>query len=434
MPRARSNARKASRWTIGGRKWPVVVIICVAVVAILLFLAQDPRTLRVRSAVAATDPAFPDYVATLIDAPVTAGDTYEVLQNGDQFYASMLEVIRKARRTILLETYNFNKGEIGETFVTALIEAAGRGVTVRLVLDAFGASAPPPDLDDRLEKAGAQVVWFNQIGPWTVESTNTRTHRKLLVVDGEVAFTGGAGIADFWAGHAQDKEHWRDTQFKITGPAVRLFEACFYENWLEAGGEGAPELRSSAPGSSRNTRSVVIWSNPVGGISNVKQLYLYSIASARESIDIQSPYFVPDASGRAALNEARSRGVKVRILSDGDVTDAKSVKHASRRTYQRLLNAGIEVYEYEPTMMHAKIMIVDRVWSVVGSGNFDNRSLELNDEITVAVYDPDLGRQLTAAFDGDLKLSKQWTVTDWPKRPWHWKVREVFWGIFGEVF
>jgi cardiolipin synthase len=278
------------------------------------------------------------------------------------------------------------------------------------------------------------VQWFNQLGPWTVESTNTRTHRKLLVVDGAVAFTGGAGIADHWTGHAQDEDHWRDTQFRITGPAVRLLEACFFENWLEAGGEGAPELPTQAPVSSAGTRSVVLWSNPVGGVSNVKQLYLYSIASARRTIDIQSPYFVPDTSAKAALADASQRGVKIRILSDGDITDVKSVKHASRWTYQGLLNEGIEIYEYAPTMMHAKIMVVDGIWSVVGSGNFDNRSLELNDEITVAVHDLDLGRTLTAAFQADLRNAKQWTVSDWPKRPWHWKVRELFWGIFGEVF
>ena len=438
MPRTKQKApgtrARPRRWTIGGRKWPIVVIICVVVVAILLFLAQDPRTLRVRSAVAAGDPGFPDYIATLIDAPVTAGDSYEVLQNGDQFYASMLAAIRGAKRTIALETYNFNKGEIGETFTVALVDAARRGVEVRLVLDAFGASAPPDDLDDRIEKAGGRVHWFNQIGPWTVESTNTRTHRKLLVVDSEVAYTGGAGIADTWVGNAQNKEQWRDTQFKVTGPAVRLLEACFFENWLEAGGEGEPVLHLQPATASKDTRSVVIWSNPVGGVSNVKQLYLYSIAAARESIDIQSPYFVPDASGRAALTEARNRGVKVRILSDGDVTDAKSVKHASRRTYQRLLNDGIEVYEYVPTMMHAKLMVVDRTWTVLGSGNFDNRSLELNDEITVAVFDPGLSRTLTDAFENDMRHSKRWTADEWPKRPWHWKVREVFWGIFGEVF
>jgi cardiolipin synthase len=219
----------------------------------------------------------------------------------------------------------------------------------------------------------------------------------------------------------------------VTGPAVRLLEACFFENWLEGGGEGAPEFEKDSAGTG-SSRSLVIWSNPVGGVSNVKQLYLYSIAAARRSIDIQSPYFIPDASALRALREARARGVKIRILSDGDITDAKSVKFGSRNTYQRLLDAGIEIYEYEPTMMHAKIMIVDGAWSVVGSGNFDNRSLELNDEISIAIFDNDLGRKLTEAFEGDAHHSRQWRVEDWRKRPWHWKVREKFWGIFGEVF
>jgi cardiolipin synthase A/B len=433
MARARTNARRPSRFTIKGRKWPVVVIICFAIVGILLFIAQDPRTLHVRSGLGVTDPAFPEYLATLINAPITRGDTYKVLQNGDEFYAAMLAAIRGAKKRIALETYNYNKGEAGETFTNALVDAAARGVTVHLVLDAFGASSPPENLTKRIEDAGGKVLWFNQVGPWTVESTNTRTHRKLLVVDNEVAFTGGAGVADHWLGHAQDEEHWRDTHFQITGPAVRMFEACFFENWLEAGGQGSPELNVQNAGSG-SSRSIVIWSNPTGGISNVKQLYLYSIASARKSVDIQSPYFIPDASALAALYAARERGVRVRILSDGDITDAKSVKHASRNTYQRLLDHGIEMYEYVPTMMHAKIMIVDGVVSVVGSGNFDNRSLELNDEITVAVIDPDLGATLTQAFDADAGKSKHWLRDEWPKRPWHWKVREKFWGIFGEIF
>lgn len=433
MARARTNARRPSRLTIGGRKWPVVVIICFAIVGILLFIAQDPRTLHVRSALGVSDPAFPEYLATLINAPITRGDTYKVLQNGDEFYAAMLGAIRGAKKRIALETYNYNKGEVGETFTQALVEAAARGVTVQLVLDAFGASAPPKDLTKRIEDAGGTVLWFNQVGPWTVESTNTRTHRKLLVIDSDVAFTGGAGIADHWLGHAQDEEHWRDTQFEIRGPAVRMFEASFFENWLEAGGQGSPELNVQNAGSGPS-RSIVIWSNPTGGVSNVKQLYLYSIAAARKTVDIQSPYFIPDASALSALYEARERGVRVRILSDGDITDAKSVKHASRNTYQRLLDRGIEIYEYTPTMMHAKIMIVDGVVSVVGSGNFDNRSLELNDEITVAVLDPELGATLTQAFDADAGKSKRWLVDEWPKRPWHWKVREKFWGIFGEIF
>ena len=405
-----------------------------AVVGTVLFLAQDPRTLHVRSAFGAGDRDFPEYLANLINAPVTRGDSYKILQNGDAFYAAMLGAIRQARTRIQLETYNYNKGEVGEAFTNALADAARRGVRVQLVLDAFGASSPPPDLSKRIKEAGGQVLWFNQVGFWTVESTNARTHRKLLIVDSEVAFTGGAGIGDHWRGQAQDADHWRDTQFQITGPSVRLLEACFYENWLEAGGEGFPELGPTGSPPEEDTRSIVIWSNPTGGVTNVKQLYLYSIAAARHTIDIQSPYFIPDASALSALREARGRGVKVRILGDGEITDAKSVKHASRHTFQGLLEAGIDVYEYVPTMMHAKIMIVDGVLSVFGSGNFDNRSLELNDEITLAVFSPDLGRQLARAFDEDLTRSKQWSLDEWRRRPWHWKVRERFWGIFGEVF
>jgi cardiolipin synthase len=227
------------RFTFRGRKWPVVVIICLTVVALLLFIAQDPRTLRVASAFGATDAEFPAYLATLINAPITRGDAYEVLQNGDEFYPAMLAAIRGATRKIQLETYNFFKGEMGEAFTNALSDAAGRGVTVQLVLDSFGASDPPPQFDERIKKHGGTVLWFNPVSPWTIESTNTRTHRKLLVVDGAVAFTGGAGISDTWMGRAQDKDHWRDTQFRVTGPAVRLLEASFFENWLEAGGPGA---------------------------------------------------------------------------------------------------------------------------------------------------------------------------------------------------
>jgi len=426
--------RKAEGKTPKRRKWPYVVVIVLTIVAMLLFIAQDPRTLRVESGLAATDPRFPDYIATIVNTPITRGDAYQVLQNGDEFNPAMLAAIKAAKRSIELEMYNYNEGQAGDEFTEALVEAGRRGVKVRLVLDAFGASAPPANLDQRIEQAGGKVVWFNQFTPWTIESTNTRTHRKLLIVDGEVGFTGGAGIADHWLGHAQSEEHWRDTQFRVNGPAVRLLEACFYENWLEAGGTGAPDFDLSEPSGTGPARSMVIWSNPTGGVSNVKQLYLYSIAAARQTIDIQSPYFVPDASAKGALEEARRRGVRVRILSDGDVTDAKSVKFASRDTYARLLAAGVEVYEYTPTMMHAKIMVIDGVWSVFGSGNFDNRSLELNDEITVAVHDAGLGKILTAAYDADARASKQFTTDTWRQRPWHWKVREFWWGIFGEVF
>jgi cardiolipin synthase len=286
---------------------------------------------------------------------------------------------------------------------------------------------------DEFREAGVRVVWFNPVGVWTIEATNHRTHRKLLIVDGELAFTGGAGIADHWLGNAEDEDHWRDTQFAIRGPLVRSLEACFFENWVEAGGEDAPDL-DAAPPERGGAPSLALWSNPTSGVSNIKLLYLYSLASARRSVDIQSPYFVLDSSVRAALEEARERGVRIRVLTDGEVTDARSVKHSSRNEYMALLQAGDRIFEYVPTMMHAKTMVVDGRWSIVGSANFDNRSLELNDEVALAVDDPDLASRITADFEADLARSREWRVDEWRKRPWHWKLREKMWGLFGEIF
>jgi cardiolipin synthase A/B len=423
-----------ARLPFKGRKWPIVLFVCVTVFGLILFLAQDPRTLQVISRLPAGDPAFPEYIASLVNSPVTRGDAYQVLQNGREIYPAMLAAIQQAKRRIVFETYNYKHGEIAETFTKALVDAARRGVVVRIVLDSFGASPKPPRLDERLKEAGARLHWFNVLGLWTVEATNNRTHRKIMVVDGEIGFTGGAGIADHWLGDADAPDHWRDTQFAVNGPAVRWLEAAFFENWVEAGGEDAPELDLAEPAGAGPARSLVIWSNPIGGVSNVKLLFLYSIAAATRSIEIQSPYFIPDASSRRALLEARRRGVDIRVLTDGEITDTKSVKHASRNEYAPLLEAGVQIFEYVPTMMHTKVMVVDGQWSLFGSGNFDNRSLELNDEITVAVADPALAARLRDTFERDTTRSKRWTAAEWRARPWHWKVREKFWGLFGEVF
>jgi cardiolipin synthase len=417
----------------GGRKWPVVVLICFTVAGALVFLAQDPRTLDIESALPIEDPGFPEYVAALVNAPMTQGQ-YTALQNGDAIYPAMLDAIRGARNRIDFETYNYNAGTAADTFTQAFVDAARRGVVVRLVLDYFGASSPPSGLRDRLTQAGVHLVWFNPVGIWTVEATNYRTHRKLLIVDGAVAFTGGAGVADHWLGNADARDHWRDTQFRITGPAVRALEACFYENWVEAGGHEAPVLDLTQQPDPDHARSLVIWSNPTGGVSNVKLLYLYSIAAARRTIDIQSPYFVLDSSVRLALDRARARGVRIRILTDGEVTDAKSVKHASRNEYAPLLDGGDQIFEFIPTMMHVKLTVIDGQWSIFGSANFDNRSFELNDEITLAVASAALAAGLTADFDRDLTRSRAWTAADWHRRPWHWKLREKMWGLLGEVF
>jgi cardiolipin synthase len=418
----------------GGRpKWPFRVLVGVLIVAGLLLIAQDQETLRVESPIDASNPRFADYVASLVGAAVEPGDVYTVLRNGDAF-PPMLDAIEQARTRINFETYVFKDEAIGERFLQALERAAGRGVTVRMVLDPIG-SVLSDDNQRRLETAGVKVEWFNPLRFWTLEETNYRTHRKVLVVDGVVAFTGGMGVADQWLGHAQDPDHWRDTQFQITGPAVRALEASFYENWIESGGRSAPALDPEPPPQSSGVRSVVLWSNPTAGASNVKLLYLLAIGAARKTLDIQSPYITLDESTRWSIAEARKRGVRVRILSEGEITDAMPVKHASREGYQQLLDQGVEIYEYQPTMMHTKAVMIDEAFSLIGSANFGNRSFELNDELTVAVFDPDLARTLVADFEHDLQVSTRLDAATWKdQRSIVGKIQEQFWAMFGEIF
>jgi cardiolipin synthase len=396
-------------------------------------LAQDQETLTVQSPVAAEDPRFADYVASLVGAPVERGDRYWVLRNGDEVFPAMLEAIRQAKRRISFESFIYEDGVVGDQFTRELAAAANRGVSVRIVLDAFGATLSD-ESEAILRQAGVQVAWFNLLRPWTLEEANYRTHRKVLVVDGEVGFTGGIGLADHWLGNAQSPDHWRDTQFKVVGPAVRALEASFYENWIESGGLSAPALDPEQPPLDSGVKSVVVWSNPTGGASNVKLLYLLSLAGARKTIDIESPYFILDESTRWSLRDARNRGVRIRVLSDGDITDAMPVKDASREGYQQLLDWGIEIYEYQPTMMHVKAMVVDGVWSVFGSANFDNRSFELNDELTVAVSDRELAASITRDFEADMQRSMQLHAATWGDRSLWQRMRELFWAQYGELF
>ena len=240
-----AEAGKAASTRGKRRKWPYRVAIVVVIVATVLLIAQDQDTLRVESPVDASDPRFADYVASLVGAAVEPGDAYTVLRNGEAF-PPMLEAIEQAKTRISFETYVFKDGGIGDRFLEALERAGRRGVTVRMILDPIG-SLLKPENRERLEKADVKLAWFNTLNFWSIEETNYRTHRKVLVVDGDVAFTGGMGIADQWLGNAQDPEHWRDTQFKITGPAVRALEASFYENWIESGGRSAPALDPELP-------------------------------------------------------------------------------------------------------------------------------------------------------------------------------------------
>lgn len=417
-----------------GRRVVSILGIVVCVVLIGLWIAQDQDLLQLRSAYDASDHRAPDYIGALVGADVTVGNSYLVLTNGEETYPAMLEAINAATRRISFETYIYEDGEVGQQFTKALSDAARRGVQVNLVLDSIGARTVSDELVETLRQAGCHMAMFNPTHWYELEELNYRTHRKILVVDGEVGFSGGIGVADYWLGHAQDGDHWRDSQVRIRGPIVRLLEAAFYENLAEEAGIVTPILDDPPADPSKDGQSIVVRSSPSGGSTDLKRLYVLALSMSRRSIDIQSPYFVTDDSTMWALEDAVARGVRIRILVEGDITDAKPVKYASRHAYDRLLSRGIQIYEYQPTMMHAKTMVVDGVWSMFGSANFDNRSLELNDELNVAVWNDDLAKCFANDFEQDLKVSKQLRVETWRQRSILDKVRERFWSLFGEVF
>jgi cardiolipin synthase len=417
------------------RKATIGVLTVVAVIAVFLAIAQDQSTLRIESPLAAESPAFATFAAALTGTAVTTGNRFQMLVDGEQIFARMLQRIEEARERISLETYIYEPGEIGARFDRALVAAAKRGVRVNVVLDAMGS----PDVEDRtvpaLAAAGATVALFNKPAWYTIEELNYRTHRKILVIDGRIALTGGVGVSDNWLGRVEDGKHWRDTQFEITGPAVRYLEGGFTENFIEAADRPvAPQIGNPLPELGATDQTIVVWSSPTGGGNALKELYLLSLAGARRTIDIASPYFLLDESTEFALTAARQRGVRIRILVEGDVTDAKPVKYASRDAYDRLLQQGLEIYEYQPTLMHVKTLVIDGAWSMFGSANFDNRSLELNDELNVATHDRGLAARITEQFDIDLRSSRRLELERWRQRSRIDKAREWIWSHFGEVF
>ena len=417
------------------RKLIITVVVCLTLVGGLLALAQDQLTLKIQSAYAADDRQFPVYAAALLGVHPTGGNSYTVLANGDQIFPAMLAAVNGAQRRISFETYIYNEGTVGKQFTDAFIAAAKRGVQVQLVIDALGSKKIPDEWRNSLRAAGVKLGEFGEPKWYSLEELNYRTHRKILTVDGRIGFTGGVGLDDQWLGNAEDPEHWRDTMVRFDGPVARLMEGAFQENFVESLGPVTPlvDPPPQIPAEPLDT-AMVLRSSPTGGSNDLKRLYLLSIAAARRTLDICSPYFLTDESSEWALGEARRRGVRVRVLVEGDLTDAKPVKYASRDAYQRLLDLGIEIHEYQPTMMHVKATIVDGSWSMVGSANFDNRSLELNDEMNVAVSDRALAARLTQDFEQDLKSARKLDPATWRQRSFLDKTREHFWSYFGEIF
>jgi cardiolipin synthase len=376
------------------------------------------------------DVAFLQTMHALTGAPLSSGNHVEILKNGVQIFPAMLTAIKAAKRTINLEFYIYWDGNIGRTFAEALAERARAGVEVKVILDAVGSATMSRQLIDFLGRNGIDVEWYHPLRWYTLSRFNHRTHRKLLIVDGRVGFSGGVGIADAWLGDADSRDHWRETVARVEGPVVTQMQFAFMDNWVKSRGElltGLDYFPELAPAGEHVTQ--VIKSSPSEGSSTVKLLYVISIVSATRSIYISNAYFVPDLDTLRALETAVRRGVDVRVIVPGEETDVPLVRQASRFYYERLLDRGIRIFEYQPTMMHAKTMVVDGIWTTIGSSNFDDRSFRLNDEVNVNVYDEGVAKQMEAMFFEDLARSREITARKWLKRGriarWKERIAEV---------
>jgi cardiolipin synthase len=371
------------------------------------------------------DLAFQQTMHALTGSPLLDGNRVEILRNGVQIFPSMLAAIRTAQKAINLEFYIYWDGEIGKQFAEALAERARAGVAVKVILDAVGSAQMSQSLIDFLRRNGIDLEWYHPLRWYTLSRFNHRTHRKLMVVDGTVGFSGGVGIADEWLGDADSKGHWRDTVVRVEGPVVMQMQFAFMDNWVKSRGElltGLDYFPQVEPPGLHRTQ--VIKSSPSEGSSAVKLLYIVSIVSATKSIYISNAYFVPDADTTRALEGAVRRGVDVRVIVPGEFADVPIVRQASRWHYELLLRRGIRIFEYQPTMMHAKTMVVDGAWTTIGSSNFDDRSFRLNDEVNVNIYDDGIGAQMETMFHADLARSEEITLRKWFRRGWLDKLKE----------
>ena len=402
-----------------------VVLTLLTTLVVLNLRAEKKVDVKPTHLYAAADPQFLRAMSVLLGPPLIDGNRVETLLNGDQIFPSMLQAIEGATQTINFETYIYWSGEVGRRFADALAERARAGVKVNVLVDWVGSQKMDDDSIETMKQAGVDIRKYRPLRWYNLGRINNRTHRKLLVTDGRVGFTGGVGIADAWSGDAEDPQHWRDNHYRIEGPAVAQMQSAFMDNWTKVSGsvlhgdEYFPLQRTAG-----NQHAQVFQSSSEGGSESMHLMYLLSIAAAVRTIDLAMAYFVPDEVTSAALISAMKRGVRVRLILPGKHIDAEFVRSASRASWGPLLQAGALIYEYQPTMYHVKLLIVDGVWSSVGSTNFDARSFRLNDEANLNVYDEPFAQMQTDSFNADLAKSRRISYEQWKARPWQEKLKE----------
>lgn len=406
------------------RKFVIIAGLSSLIVALgLLIFLFRPRLDYVIDGVRPLDTDTSQAMVTmelLADARLRRARSMTVLTNGEQFYEAVLSDLSSARQSINLEAYIFNESQIGRRYVEVLAERAAAGVAVKVVLDAVGSVTLTDEFFDPITDAGGQLAWYHPPRWYTIDRLNNRTHRNLVIIDGRIGYLGGAGIDDRWIESVGDKPRWRDTLFRVTGDVVAGLQSVFLENWLEATGELLNPRRyfPTDEAQAGNMAALVVRSTPsAGGSTSARVLYQSLIASANERLYITNPYFIPDTSLRRALVDARiKRGIDIKILTPGRNSDQLLAQASSRARYGDLLEAGIEIYEYEPGMIHTKSMLVDDDWVIVGTTNFDSRSFGLNDEVNLIARNADMADHLERDFFTDLEHSRAVTFEQWRNR------------------
>jgi cardiolipin synthase len=371
------------------------------------------------------DAEFRRSLSSLLGPPIVEGNKVDTLLNGDQIFPAMLAAIRSAKTTITFETYIYWSGTIGQEFVDALVERAAAGVRVHVLLDWVGSVKMEAALLQAMERGGVELRRFHEPHWSNWNKLNNRTHRKLLIVDGRVGFTGGVGIADQWRGQARDPDEWRDSHFRVEGPVVAQMQAVFLDNWMRATGKvlhGEAYFPALKPVGQMAAQ--MFSSSPSGGSESMQLMYLLSITAARKTIDLANSYFVPDELTIKTLIDAAKRGVKVRVLTPSGHIDSEVVRKASRGSWGPMLEAGIEIAEYQPTMYHVKGLVVDGLFSSVGSTNFDSRSFRLNDEANLNVLSAEFGRVQQEVFAADWSKARRISLEQWQQRPFSERMLE----------
>lgn len=390
---------------------------------------------------AANSPEFIDLLVGALNVPVLRGGTARVLNNGDAFFPAILDAIAGARETVNFQCYIWESGEVSEQFIAAFCAAAGREVQVRILIDAFGAIKFRRDDRQRLRDAGCKLMFFRPLHWYSLIRAFRRSHQRAIVIDGRIGFTGGAAVADKWAGNAESEAHWRDSMTMVTGPLVSGVQTAFGNDWVYACGEvvagpsffpqpptgmAGPEAEHGAGIDSAEGTAIglAVVSSPSDAEQPIRICHWLCFRAARRRLYISNSYFIPDKRLRQAVIERSRAGVDVRIIVPGDKTDAKPVRLAGHTHYEELLRAGIRIFEYQPTMMHAKVVVVDELWSVVGSANMDERSMELNEENILAIRDAGLATTIEQSFRADMQKSKEINLEEWSRRPFTSRILE----------